>query len=197
MTLAPGVAPAAALPGLTRRTEERTPALMETMVGLTRTHTCGQLRKSDAGKEVVLMGWIHRRRDLGGLIFIDLRDREGITQVVFNPKGGDEQIVTKAASLRNEYVVAISGLVEARPEGRTNPALPTGEVELVAQIEGVGVVELELGGGEGDGGPGFFLECGERGRVERGASGIAHGVRSSASPRARRRKSGSGTAALA
>ena len=79
------------------------------------------------------MGWVHRRRDLGGLIFIDLRDREGITQVVFNPQRGDEQLVEKASTLRSEYVVAITGTVETRPEGRTNPGLPTGEVELVGR----------------------------------------------------------------
>jgi aspartyl-tRNA synthetase len=91
--------------------------------------TCGTLRASDAGREVTLSGWVHRRRDLGGLIFVDLRDRYGITQVVFNPEV-TPQAHDAAGNLRNEFVVRISGLVRLRPEGTVNPKLATGEIEV-------------------------------------------------------------------
>jgi len=96
-----------------------------------RTHTCGELRKEHVGQEAILMGWVHRRRDHGGLIFIDLRDRYGLTQVVFNPA------ISAAAhglgsTLRNEFVIAVRGKISARPEGTVNPALDTGEIELLA-----------------------------------------------------------------
>ncbi|MBT0652981.1 aspartate--tRNA ligase [Geomobilimonas luticola] len=95
-----------------------------------RTHYCGALTSKDVGREVVLMGWVMRRRDHGGLIFIDLRDREGIAQVVFDPdQSGDSH--KKAEALRNEYVVAVKGKVIARPEGTVNPNMKTGEVEVV------------------------------------------------------------------
>ncbi|MBW2408190.1 MAG: aspartate--tRNA ligase, partial [Deltaproteobacteria bacterium] len=81
------------------------------------------------GKEVVLMGWVLRRRDHGGVIFVDLRDREGITQVVFNPSV-DEAIHAKAHALRNEYVLGVRGKVDPRPDGMINPNLPTGEIEV-------------------------------------------------------------------
>jgi aspartyl-tRNA synthetase len=93
--------------------------------------TCGTLRATDAGSEVSLSGWVHRRRDLGGLIFIDLRDRYGLTQVVFNPEIAPE-IHEAAGDLRNEYVIRVSGLVRNRPEGTINPKLATGEVEVEA-----------------------------------------------------------------
>ncbi len=96
-----------------------------------RTHTCGELTGKDTGKDVVLAGWVHRRRDHGGLIFIDLRDREGITQVVFNPEISKELHQT-AQTLRNEYVVAAEGRVRNRPEGTGNPRIKTGEVEVEA-----------------------------------------------------------------
>jgi len=96
-----------------------------------RTHTCGELTGKDKGKDVVLAGWVHRRRDHGGLIFIDLRDREGITQVVFNPEISKELHQT-AQTLRNEYVVAAEGRVRNRPEGTGNPRIKTGEVEVEA-----------------------------------------------------------------
>ena len=96
-----------------------------------RTHTCGQLRASDAGTEATLMGWVNRRRSLGGLIFIDLRDREGITQVVFNPSIAAAAHAL-AEGMRPEYVVAVSGVVRLRPQGAANPNLPTGEIELEA-----------------------------------------------------------------
>lgn len=100
-----------------------------------RTHTCGQLRMNDIGKEIILTGWVQRRRDHGGLIFIDLRDREGITQAVFNPETGKE-VHTIAHSLRPEYVIGIKGVVRKRPEGTFNPNLKTGEIEVaVKEIE--------------------------------------------------------------
>ncbi len=96
-----------------------------------KTHTCGQLRAEDAGTRVSLAGWVHRRRDHGGLMFVDLRDRWGITQVVFNPDM-DPDALARAERLRNEYVVRIEGEVRARPEGLANPNLATGEIEVVA-----------------------------------------------------------------
>lgn len=96
-----------------------------------RTHSCGALRAGDAGKEVRLAGWVSGRRDHGGVIFIDLRDREGITQVVFNPSLYP-QVAEVAHTLRSEFVVAITGKVTPRPEGTKNTALGTGEVEVVA-----------------------------------------------------------------
>jgi len=95
-----------------------------------RTHHCCHLTSDEIGQEVVLMGWIQRRRDHGGVIFIDLRDREGITQVVFNPLV-DEAGHQKAHVLRNEFVIGVTGRVEARPEGMINPNLITGEIEVL------------------------------------------------------------------
>lgn len=95
-----------------------------------RTHTCGELNKNDVGKSVVLMGWVDRRRDHGGLIFIDLRDRYGITQIRVDPKSAAYEDTKK---LRSEYVVAFKGIVEGRPDDMINSALPTGEVELSAR----------------------------------------------------------------
>lgn len=96
-----------------------------------RTHNCCELVSGDAGSEVVLMGWVQRRRDHGGVIFVDLRDREGITQVVFNPDLNKE-VHEKAHAIRSEYVIGIRGKVEKRPEGMTNPNLKTGEIEVFA-----------------------------------------------------------------
>ena len=94
-----------------------------------RTHTCRQLTKADVGTEVILMGWVQRRRDHGGVIFIDLRDREGITQVVFNPEI-NEAVHAKAHGLRSEYVIGVRGTVDDRPDGMINPNLLTGEIEI-------------------------------------------------------------------
>ena len=99
---------------------------------LRRTHTCGQLRASDTGKRALLMGWVHRRRDLGGVFFIHLRDRDGVTQVVFHADGGSE-LHAKAEMLGPEYVIAVEGRVTQRAPETVNPALETGEVELVAE----------------------------------------------------------------
>jgi len=98
---------------------------------LKRTHDCGKLRKSDIGQTAALKGWIQSRRDHGGLIFIDLRDREGITQVVFNPTLSPNTH-KQAKELRSEDVVAVRGRVEARPGGTVNAQLSTGEIELIA-----------------------------------------------------------------
>jgi aspartyl-tRNA synthetase len=99
---------------------------------LRRTHTCGALRASDAGKRALLMGWVHRRRDLGGVIFIHLRDREGVTQIVFHADAA-EAVHKKAEMLGSEYVVAVEGTVAKRTADTVNANLGTGEVELVAE----------------------------------------------------------------
>src|SRR6202040_2680299 len=103
--------------------------LLDTLGNLKRTAYCGDLRASDADKDVVLMGWVHRRRDLGQLIFIDLRDRAGIAQIVFN-KELHPEAHAKAEQLRSEFVVAVEGRVVRRQ--KSNPELPTGEVEVIA-----------------------------------------------------------------
>jgi len=103
---------------------------MESMGGLKRSHTCHDLGSTDVGKEVTLMGWVLRRRDHGGVIFIDLRDRWGITQIVFNPEFNGP-VHAKAHDLRSEWVLAVRGKVEKRPEGMTNPSLKTGEIEVM------------------------------------------------------------------
>jgi aspartyl-tRNA synthetase len=94
-----------------------------------RSHYCGELTADDIGKEIILMGWVMRRRDHGGLIFIDLRDRDGLSQVVFDPEKSGEAH-KKAESMRNEYVIAVKGTVAPRPEGTVNPNLKTGEIEI-------------------------------------------------------------------
>jgi aspartyl-tRNA synthetase len=105
---------------------------MDLLGELKRTGYCGDLNKKDVNREVTLMGWVQRRRDLGGLIFIELRDRQGIVQVVFNPELNSEAHV-KAQSLRNEYVVGVQGTVVLRPEGTANPKLRTGEIEILTK----------------------------------------------------------------
>lgn len=95
-----------------------------------RTHTCNELKKADVGKSVTLCGWVNSRRDHGGLIFIDLRDREGLTQIVFDPQTS-ESIHKIAESLRNEFVICVTGTVNSRPEGTINPRLATGEIEIL------------------------------------------------------------------
>jgi aspartyl-tRNA synthetase len=97
--------------------------------------TCGALRLEHAGQDVILRGWVNRRRDLGGLIFIDLRDRYGLTQVVFNPEIAPEAHEI-ASDVRNEYVLEVQGIVRERPEGTRNPKLATGDVEVeVSRVE--------------------------------------------------------------
>ncbi len=106
--------------------------MLDYLGDLRRTHMCGALRASDAGKKAVLMGWVNRRRDHGNLLFIDLRDRTGVTQVVINAER-DAAIHQKAGTLRNEYVIAVTGTVKLRDANTVNPNMPTGEVELVAE----------------------------------------------------------------
>ena len=106
--------------------------MIDLLGDLKRTDYCGDLRKEDANREVTLLGWVQRRRDLGGLIFIELRDRQGNVQVVFNPEVNRE-VHEKAQFLRSEYVVGVRGRVVFRPEGTVNPKLNTGEIEVVAK----------------------------------------------------------------
>jgi aspartyl-tRNA synthetase len=103
---------------------------MEAIVTRYRTHTCGQLRKSDVGAKVSLAGWVHSYRDHGGLVFIDLRDRDGLTQLVFDPDTCGTEIHEEARKIRSEWVISISGEVSERGEGMTNLKLPTGEIEV-------------------------------------------------------------------
>ena len=103
--------------------------MTESFGGMRRTHSCGALRAADAGQTVTLMGWAARRRDHGGLIFVDLRDREGLTQLVFNP-ATDAAAHAAAGRVRAEFVVAIEGTVQPRPPGTVNPQLATGEIEV-------------------------------------------------------------------
>ena len=99
------------------------------MVGVKRTHTCGELRSADEGSEVVLCGWTSTIRDHGGLLFVDLRDRYGVTQIVFNPEE-DPELHRRAEALRTEFVISIRGKVLQRPSGMKNPKLETGEIEV-------------------------------------------------------------------
>ena len=105
--------------------------MAEHLGDLTRTHTCGALRTNDVGADVVLLGWVHRVRDLGGVLFIDVRDRGGVTQVVFDMD--DEGLMAKAKRLRSEYVVGVCGRVRRRSDDTINPKIPTGEVEVVVR----------------------------------------------------------------
>jgi aspartyl-tRNA synthetase len=103
----------------------------EALGELTRTHTCGALRQTDVGADVVLLGWVHRVRDLGGVLFIDIRDRAGVTQVVFDKD--DEGLLGKAKRLRSEFVVGIEGRVRARSAETVNTKLDTGQVEVLVR----------------------------------------------------------------
>src|ERR1700678_1171477 len=95
-----------------------------------RTHHCNELRPAHIGQTVTLSGWVHSRRDLGGLIFIDIRDREGRTQTVFDPSDLAKELFDQAAALRSECVVSVTGTVRQRPAGTNNAKIPTGEVEV-------------------------------------------------------------------
>ena len=103
--------------------------MSESLGTLKRTHMCGELRSDNIGQKVVLMGWVQRRRDHGGLIFVDLRDRTGLVQLVFS-HGFNSEAFTKAEAIRGEYVLAVAGAVVPRPEGTENLSLPTGMVDV-------------------------------------------------------------------
>ncbi len=103
--------------------------MAEMLGGWKRTHKCGDLRASDVGKTVTLMGWVHHRRDHGGLVFVDLRDRYGVTQVVFDPQLADK-VHKQSHLIRSEWVLAVKGQVTQRPEGTVNPKIATGEIEV-------------------------------------------------------------------
>ena len=96
-----------------------------------RTHYCGELNRQQVDQQVSACGWVNRRRDHGGVIFVDLRDKKGMLQVVFDPD--DAAMFAEAETLRNEYVIQVSGRLRMRPQGTENPEMPTGEVELLAQ----------------------------------------------------------------
>ena len=95
-----------------------------------RTHYCGELNSQNIDQQVRVCGWVNRRRDHGGVIFVDLRDKKGMLQVVFDPD--DAAMFALAESLRNEFVLQVSGKLRVRPEGTINKDMPTGEVELLA-----------------------------------------------------------------
>src|SRR6201993_3021623 len=108
-----------------------------------RTHHCNQLRPEHIGQTVSLAGWVHSRRDLGGLIFIDVRDREGRTQTVYDPSDLPKELFEQAAALRSECVVCVTGKVRQRPPGTNNAKIPTGEIELaVSRLEVLNLAEV-------------------------------------------------------
>ena len=106
--------------------------VQENMEIMKRTHTCGELRARDEGKKVILNGWVHRNRDHGGIHFIDLRDRYGLTQTVVNPDA-EAALQETAKSLKFEYCIALEGVVRRRPDSMINKDMPTGEVEIEAE----------------------------------------------------------------
>ena len=96
-----------------------------------RTHYCGEVDESLVGRTVSVAGWVHRRRDHGGVIFVDLRDREGLLQVVFDPS--EAAVFAEAERLRGEWVIRVAGSIRPRPDGTANPNLKSGAVELLAR----------------------------------------------------------------
>ncbi|MDD4648806.1 MAG: aspartate--tRNA ligase, partial [Desulfoplanes sp.] len=112
--------------------ERQTDLQLDTMDGWKRSHSCGDLRKENIGQDVCLMGWVQYRRDHGGIIFIDLRDREGLTQIKFSPEEHAD-ILKQAGNLRTEFVLAVKGRVLARPGDMINPIMQTGEIEVLVQ----------------------------------------------------------------
>src|SRR4051812_12807554 len=104
--------------------------MAEQLGDLTRTHTCGALRGDDVGANAVLLGWVHRVRDLGGVTFVDIRDRAGLSQVVVRD---NETLMAIAKRLRSEYVIAVSGVVQRRSPETVNAKLATGDVEVLAR----------------------------------------------------------------
>ena len=105
-------------------------SFFENKKGIMRSIYCGDVGAKEEGQEVTVAGWVHRRRDHGGVIFIDLRDREGLVQVVFNPE--KKEIFTEAERIRSEYVLSVKGTVRIRPDGTKNPNMKTGEIEIIA-----------------------------------------------------------------
>ena len=124
------------------------PANILALFEMKRTHHCNELRPAHIGQTVTLSGWVHSRRDLGGVIFIDIRDREGRTQTVFDPSDLPKELFDQAAALRSECVVSVNGKVRQRPDGTTNPKILTGEVEvLVKSLEILNRAEVPLPSG--------------------------------------------------
>ena len=127
--------------------------MLDTLGTLQRTHTCGELRASDVGKQVVLMGWVAKKRDFGVFTFIDLRDRDGITQVVVSSEKAPDAHA-KAKNIRGEFVIAVKGEVVSRAEGTHNAKLATGDIEikvtelLVLNDAKVPPFQLEVAGSE-------------------------------------------------
>jgi aspartyl-tRNA synthetase len=111
-------------------TKQKTALELEGIGDWRRTHTCGALRRADATGTAILMGWVHRMRDHGGVLFVDLRDRYGLSQIVFHPETGGRALLERASHLGNEWVIAVKGPVNLRPGESVNRELPTGEVEL-------------------------------------------------------------------
>src|ERR1044071_1279166 len=108
-----------------------------------RTHHCNELRPTNIGQEATLTGWVHSRRDLGGVIFIDVRDREGRTQTVFDPSDLPKDLFEQAAALRSECVIRVTGKVRQRPPGTNNAKIPTGQIELaVSKLEVLNFAEV-------------------------------------------------------
>lgn len=107
--------------------------MAELLNGQQRTMMCGDVSAADVGKEVTLMGWVHRRRDLGGLIFLQLRDRSGISQIVFDTDVCSQELLQKAATIKLEYVISVVGKVRRRTGNNVNPNMKTGEIEVVAE----------------------------------------------------------------
>ncbi len=105
--------------------------MLDNLGNMERTHSCGALRVGDVGKEVTLMGWVARRRDFGPLTFVDLRDRDGVTQIVFDEQKSPDAHA-KAKTVRGEYVIAVTGRVTLREENQRNPKIATGAVEVHA-----------------------------------------------------------------
>ena len=112
--------------------ERQTDLQLDTMDGWKRSHSCGDLCKENVGQDVCLMGWVQYRRDHGGIIFIDLRDREGLTQIKFSPEEHGE-LLEQAGTLRTEFVLAVKGSVIARPDDMVNPTMKTGAIEVLVQ----------------------------------------------------------------
>ena len=106
---------------------------METLAGMKRTRHCGELREGDVGAEIVLSGWVSRRRDHGGLIFVDMRDRSGFVQVVYDEAAMGKDAFHKAETLRSEFVIGVRGKVRARSADTVNPNIETGKIEVVCE----------------------------------------------------------------